>query len=142
MPAYIIDTSIIIKWFNQENEDRIDIAENIYNEMIDEKIVLTAPTLLKVEFVNVLITGKKLPPSAVKEAIKDLTSLPIVIKEPNQKTLEETINVMNRSSLAAYDALFLAMAREEKCKLISDDIKGHGRIKDGSVVMLKDYKVS
>ncbi len=43
-------------------------------------------------------------------------------------------------NLTAYDSLYVATAQEENCQLISDDRKGHGKITDGTVLMLEDYK--
>ena len=142
MSTYIIDTSVILKWFNQKNEERINIAKQIYDDMIDGKITIIIPTLLQIELINVLLTAKKLPSAEIKKILNDLILLPLIIKEPTQKVFEETLDIMKLFSLAAYDALFLAMAKQEKCKLISDDRKGHGKIMDGSVIMLKDYAVS
>jgi len=42
MSTYTVDTSIIVKWFNQENEADIEIAHKIYGDMIDDKIMLIA----------------------------------------------------------------------------------------------------
>ncbi len=140
MPVYITDTSVIVKWFNQVDEDRVELSQKIYDDMIDDRITLIAPNLLTIELINVLATGKKLPQQEIKSNINNLLSLPILIKTPTQATLERTIKIIHHFSLAAYDALFLALAQEENCQLISDDTKGHGKIKDGSVIMLKDYK--
>ena len=140
MDTYTLDTSVIIKWFNQENESKVEIAHKIYEDMLDDKIILTAPSLLTIELVNALKKGKKMLAPAIKEIIKNLFSIPIIIKEPTQAVLEQTAEIMEIYQIAAYDALFVAAAKDSECQLISDDVKSHGKINDGSVVMLEDYK--
>jgi len=140
MEAYVVDTSIVVKWFNQQNESRVEIAHQIYNNMLDNLIVLIVPSLLPIELINVLKKGKNMPIAAIKKSVHDLFSLPLVIKEQSQIILEHTAEFMDKYQIAAYDALFVATAKNENCKLISDDTKAHGKITDGTVIMLKDYK--
>ena len=140
MDTYTVDTSVIIKWFNQENESKVEIAHKIYDDMLDGKIILFVPSLLAIELVNALKKGKKMSAPAIREVIKHLFSLPIIIKEPTQAILEQTAEIMEDYQIAAYDALFVATAKEEESKLVSDDVKSHGKITDGTVVMLEDYK--
>ena len=46
---------------------------------------------------------------------------------------------MKEYNMASYAAYFLALAQYEDCRLISDDQKAHGKITDGTVLMLEDY---
>jgi predicted nucleic acid-binding protein len=140
METYVVDTSVVVKWFNQQNESKVEIAHQIYNDMLDNLIVLIVPSLLPIELINVLKKGKNIPVAAIKKSVPDLFSLPLVIKEPSQTILEHTAKIMEAYNIAAYDALFVATAKDENCKLISDDTKAHGKITDGTVIMLKDYK--
>lgn len=48
---------------------------------------------------------------------------------------------MEKYQIAAYDALFVATAKDTDCKLISDDSKAHGKIIDGTAIMLENYVI-
>jgi predicted nucleic acid-binding protein len=140
MESYAIDTSVIIKWFNQVDESNVEIAHKIYNDMLGNIIVLIVPNIIIIELINALKKGKDMPVAAIKRSINDFFSLPLIIKEPSQAILEQTTDIMETYNIAAYDALFVAMAKDAECKLISDDTKAHGKITDGTVILLKDYK--
>lgn len=140
MESYVVDTSVVVKWFNQENESNVEAAHQIYKDMLDSKIILIAPSLLPIEIINALKKGKNMPVAAIKKSILDFFSLPLIIKEPSQTILEQTAEIMESYNIAAYDALFVAIAKDADCKLISDDTKAHGKITDRTVIMLEDYK--
>lgn len=140
MESYVIDTSIVVKWFNQENESNVEIAHQIYKDMLDNIIVLIVPNLIIIEIINALKKGKHASLGAIKKSIDDLFSLPLIIKEISQPILEQTAEAMETYNIAAYDALFVATAKNADCKLISDDTKAHGKITDGTVIMLDHYQ--
>lgn len=84
--------------------------------------------------------AKNMPVTAIKKRMQDFFSLPLVIKEPSQAILEQTVDTMEAYNIAAYDALFVATAKVTECKLISDDTKSHGKITDGTIIMLENYQ--
>lgn len=139
MDTYVIDTSVVLKWFNQENESSVETAYQIYKDMSENKIVLLVPNILVIELINALKKGKNMSVAIIKKSIQDIFSLPLVIKDPSQTVLEQTAEIMDNYNLTAYDALFIATAKDANCKLISDDTKAHGKITDGTVLMLNRY---
>lgn len=140
MEIYVVDTSVVVKWFNQEYESKVEIAHQIYKDMLGNEIILIIPSLLPIELINAFKKGKNMPVTAIKKRMQDFFSLPLVIKEPSRAILELTVEIMDIYQIAAYDALFVATAKDGDCTLISDDKKAHGKITDGSVIMLSDYK--
>lgn len=140
MDTYVIDTSVVLKWFNQENESNVGTAYQIYKDMSENEIVLLVPNILVIELINALKKGKNMSVATIKKSIQDIFSLPLVIKEPTQTILELTAEIMDTYGIAAYDALFVATAKDADCKLISDDSKAHGKILDGTIIMLDQYQ--
>ena len=140
METFVVDTSVIVKWYNQTNESRTEQAHQILLDLKMERISITVPDIAALELLNVLVKSKSLSINKAKTIIQHLFSLPIVIRELSQTILEHTAEVMETYNIAAYDALFVAAAKDEEGKLISDDTKSHGKINDGTVVMLEDYK--
>lgn len=139
METFAVDTSVIVKWYNQKNESHTEQAYQILLDLKAEKIEIIICDIAVVELLNVLIKSKSLPTNETKIAIEHFFSLPIIIKEPSQAMLQHTADIMETYNISAYDALFVAIAKEQGYKLISDDAKAHGKITDGSVLMLKDY---
>lgn len=131
MDTYVADTSVILKWFNQENESNVEIAHQIYKDMLDYAIISIIQNLLVIELVNALNKGKHMPLATIKKSIRDLFALPLTIKDLTQTVLEQTAEIVD-AQIATYDALFVATAKDADCKLISDDKKAHGKITDGT----------
>lgn len=138
---FVVDTSVVVKWFNQKDELEVEKSRKIYNQLITSKMNIVVPDLIVIELLNVLIKSKALSVTDIKVVIKNFLSLPLIVLQPTQSVLELTADIANQYQIAAYDALFVATAKIENCQLISADQKGHGKIHDGSVLMLKDFSV-
>ncbi|MDP2672120.1 MAG: type II toxin-antitoxin system VapC family toxin [Candidatus Daviesbacteria bacterium] len=139
MSTYVLDTSVVIKWFNQKNELHTKQSRKIFNDLQSGKINILIPNLLLVELLNVLMIGKKTPIAETNLALDKLFELPLNIIDVNLSLLKIAAELMQQYNMTSYDAYFLALAKYEDCKLISDDIKAHGIIGDGSVILLEDY---
>lgn len=139
--TYVLDTSVVLKWFNQENEKNIFQALQILEDFKEQKIKLIFPDLLLVETANAFLKGKNLPIKEVKNIVKNLFALPVIIKEPTPSTIMRAVEMVEKKGITVYDALFAATAQIENCLLISDDKKGHGEFNKNVVMMLRSYPV-
>ncbi len=139
MPAYILDTSVVVKWFHHPKEKHVKEAKQLWEDLESGRINVILPDILPLELLNAFIKGKNATPEKSYSIVATLFKIPITIIEVSLPVLEITASLMKQYSLAAYDAYFLATAQYEGCKLISDDQKAHGKISDGTVLMLKDY---
>ena len=139
MQTYVIDTSVVVKWYNTTREQHIEYASKILNALKNGKINIIVPNILVVELINACINGKLLPQDRIEMMVDNFFLLPLINKEITPSLVKTTTQIMQKFHLTSYDALFVALAKQEKCKLISDDSKGHGKITDGSVIMLKNY---
>ena len=139
MSTYILDTSVVVQWFQQKNELHPKQARKIFDDLEAGRINILIPTILLVELINVLLISKKTPLEEVLLAIRRMNDMHLTITDLNLPTLEYTALLMKQYNLTSYDSYFLALAKTERCRLISDDQKAHGQIKDGSVLMLKNY---
>jgi len=140
MITYVLDTSVALKWYNREDEEHVEQALSILNDLKNEKITIIIPNLLIIELANVFIKGKNLSIKEFQELISSFFTLPLINKEPTEGIISELPEISHKYDLTAYDSLYLATAKEENCQLISDDNKGHGKITDGTVLMLENYK--
>lgn len=140
MATFVVDTSVIVQWFESKDELHVIKAKKLLKDLQFDKINILIPGSLPLELLNALLVGKKCPLEKVNLAIERLFELSIKIAEVNSSVLQITSNLMTQYNLTSYDAYFLALAKYEDCKLISDDDKAHGKIKDGTVIMLDQYK--
>ena len=139
MNTYVLDTSVVLQWIHQENELHPEQARKIFKDLEYGKINIIIPNLLLVELLNALLIGKKTSIEEANLVVKRIFESTLTIVEVTLPILLQTTILMRKYNLTSYDAYFLALAQYEGCKLISDDQKAHGKITDGSVIMLKDY---
>lgn len=142
MTTYVLDTSVVVQWFQEKNELHNKNAKQILDDLVAGNINILISDQLALELLNALLVGKKSPPAETKFAIDKLFELPLNIVEINLPLLNITAELMLQYNMTSYDAYFLALAKQENCKLISDDQKSHGKIKDEKIIMLEDYPSS
>ncbi|MBI2595311.1 type II toxin-antitoxin system VapC family toxin [Candidatus Daviesbacteria bacterium] len=139
MNTYVLDTSVVLQWIHQKHELHPKQAQKIFEDLQSGKINILIPNLLTVELLNALLIGKKTSTEEANLAVKEIFESTLTIVEVTLPLLFETSVLMREYSLTSYDAYFLALAQTEGCQLISDDQKAHGKITDGTVLMLEDY---
>ncbi len=140
MLTYVLDTSVVVQWFDHSNELHVPQAKSILHDLGSEKINIIVPDILFLELLNVFIKGKGSPPENSYSILNELYNSPVTITAVTLPVLRLSTILMQEYNIASYDAYFLALAQYEECKLISDDQKAHGKVKDGTVIMLDQYK--
>ena len=142
MPQYVCDTSVIVKWFNQESEANVRQAEALLEDWIAGTADLLTCDVAVLELANALAKGKGLASGEVKEAVEKLFDLPLETRPTSRELARKTVELAGEYGLTAYDACFVALAKLQGCRLISDNPRHHGKVRDGTVLMLQDYPVS
>ena len=117
----IIDASVIVKWYIDENDS--DKAEIIKEQFINEKINIIIPTLLNFEVLNALKYSKLFDLdelNSVGESIENYGFNIIMIRdEIREKMIEFAIN----HNISIYDASYIALAEKFNTQLITADEK-------------------
>lgn len=140
MKKLVIDSSVIIKWLNQEDEAFVEEAEAILGDLRSEKVTLLAPELTKYEIGNALLVGKKLTLNQIKEALEFLYDLPIQFVADSQELSISTYKIGHKSHLTYYDASFVALAKKENATLVTDNPKHQAKTTEISSIALKYYR--
>lgn len=135
----VVDTSVIVKWLNQDNEGYIDQADKILRDVEHDKIVIIAPELAKYEVGSVLLHGKKLDLEQAKIILTQFYKLPISFVENTTLLAEETYKLALDAKVTYYDASFMALASLYDARLVTDNLKHQGRLKHIKVTAIKDY---
>lgn len=135
----VVDSSVIVKWLNVDNEQNLDQADNLLKEARDGKVELLAPELAKYEVGNVLLFGKKLSPEQANTTLYWLFRLPITFIPQSEKLSKDTFIIAEQLKITFYDASFVALAKHEDAVLVTDNLKHQGKASGVKVVALKDY---
>lgn len=135
----VIDTSVAIKWLNQDNEKDIEKADRILLDVERGNAALLAPDLLKYEVGNVLLKGKQLSFDQAKICLDTLYSLPITFVSETEDLSSATFRLAHKLNITYYDAAFIAVAKDYEARLITDNIKHQGKPSGVKVTSLKNY---
>ncbi len=138
---FVLDASVVIKWFTKEGEDHLQEADNVLEMLDRRKIGLVEPDLLWMEIANVLVMAKKFTLEQVDSALARLDELNIRMKRVDREVVGRAVETSTRYGISVYDGVYVATAVMEGAVLVSDNPKHHSKIKDGVVMMLKDLKM-
>ncbi|MDD3927002.1 MAG: type II toxin-antitoxin system VapC family toxin [bacterium] len=120
VPLYVVDTSVILKWYYRDGEDSTHIALKLRDKYAAGRIALITPELALYELTNVLCCKKKLEDAKVIEALDHLLSFSI-IRSLDGAGFSKAIHLSSAKGISVYDASFAALATANNCSLITVD---------------------
>jgi len=137
---YIIDTSVVSKWFYKESEEDIYNASFLYNKLKSEKCILFAPDLLMYELLNVLRTKSEIKDEKVSEILTELYNF-LVILGINKNLLLKSFLISRKLNISVYDSIFLALTIDLDASLITADKKLYEVNKNSNykLILLTDF---
>ncbi len=137
MKACVIDSSVAVKWFSQE--DGTGAALALRDEAFSGKRRLEAPGLLLYEIGNALRYHARLGADDVKLAVGSLLDLGIVFHPAGAALLSRAVDLAFRYRMTVYDGCFIALADIRSLPLITADEKLATRAADHPrIVRLSD----
>lgn len=135
----VVDTSVITKWLNQNNENDVDMADRIMESALKGEVELIAPELSKYEYGNVLLRSKQLTPKEAYVSLGTAYLLPINFVSESEELARETFTIAFSLGITYYDASFLSLAKKYDAVLVTENIKHQGKTKDIKVKSLRDF---
>lgn len=135
----IIDSSVIVKWLNEENEDHINEADQILKDCQNGEITLYTPEISKYEVANALLKGKKLTITQVKDCFISLYTLPLTFLTEKEETALVAYEIALKNEITYYDAVFLAHAKTLQAVVVTDNPKHQGKDTTVKVIPLAQY---
>ena len=139
MVTVVPDISIIIKWLNKDKEENLEQASKLLEEVLDGKVELLAPELVKYEIGNVLLKSKRLIPREAKISLGTIYSLPITFVSETENLSKQTFEMAYKHGITYYDAAFISLSKQYNATLVTENIKHQGKSSEIKVVSLKDY---
>lgn len=133
MKQLVVDSSVIIKWFN--DEEGSEEAGKILEEIRTGETVVYCPELAKYEVTNALIKGKGLRGKKVRTILKGFYEIPILYVPDQLELANRAARLAVSRGITYYDAVFEALAKGRKIKLITANPKHQGGEKLGKSIM-------
>lgn len=135
----VIDSSVIVKWVNTQNEQHIDQANKILEDARLEKVELFTSEIAKYEVGNALLVKKALELTQAYISLGTVYNLPLSFIPETQTLAESTYKIGSELNITYYDASFLAVAEQLEAPLVTDNPKHQGKSTKIKVIPLQDY---
>ena len=119
----VLDASVVIKWFKDEDEKYVDSALSIQDRKRLGDVEIIVPDLIFLEVLNAFLTKKDFNREDITTIKESLVKMNMKIVHPGSKLLGETINIAVKNSLTFYDSLYIATADTNDAILYTEDTK-------------------
>ena len=136
---YVIDASVILKWFSQAGESDLDKALQLREDFRERNIDLYAPELLIYEIANVLRYKKILSEDLIHKAISSIYDMDILMPV-YPEVMSRAVTIARQYHITVYDSSYLSFAQSVGCHLITADKKLFQKIKElPGIIFISDY---
>lgn len=120
---YVLDTSVVVKWFSEYNEDDMDRALNLRNKILEGECSIVVPDLLFYELANVLRYNSRFTSKDVKEAVSSIYDMRFDVRGIEPAITSQAIDMAFRFDATVYDSYFMAISQIEETPFITADYK-------------------
>jgi predicted nucleic acid-binding protein len=120
--AFVVDTSVALKWFLADEEDRADSL--ILLKSISDLNRPVVPWLWFYEIGNALtvaVRRKRIAFEQLEEILGMLEQMPVDIDPPDRIDLLRLPHLARKHGLTTYDAAYLDLALREKLAVATSD---------------------
>ena len=138
---YILDASVIIKWYFLENESDLEIANHIHEKVMGDKIIIASPDIMIYEVLNFFISKLEIPSSKMADILSELNDI-IFIINTDISIQKKAFELSRKIKTTIYDSLYLALSQSLDCPLITADnkLKMAAGKENCSVLLLSEFK--
>lgn len=123
----VVDTSVAFKWFVGYGESGLDEAWELLRAHRDGEVTLIAPSLVLAEIANRLRYSGIRPDDAL-EFLTDFDQSHVALFNGTYERTKRAVHCAFENRITVYDAMFLALAQEFECTLVTADRKAFGAI--------------
>jgi len=129
MKRYVLDTSVVMKWFSEHNEGDLDKALALRRGILEGAYAVVVPDLLLYELANALRHNPNLNAGDVNHAVQSVLDMGFDIRAVESATMERSIELAFKFKITVYDAYFLSLAQTESRPLLTADYRMVERVK-------------
>ena len=135
MKRYVLDTSVVIKWFSEYDEDDLDKALALRQGVFEGVYSVIVPDLMLYELANALKYNPRLNAHEAALAVQSVLDMGFDVRMVEASVLERSIDIAFKFKVTVYDAYFLALAQMETGPLVTADYKLADRVKGFKHIM-------
>lgn len=128
MNPIVVDSSVAFKWLSAIDEHGVEKALELLAAHEDGDLLLVAPGILHVELTNALRNCRHLDAETALALAEELDSYRVELVPSTGDRLVCALRLSYRHGISIYDALFLALAEELRCPLITADRKAFATV--------------
>jgi len=138
---YVLDASVIIKWYYFENELDLEIADYIHEKVSGDEIIIASPDLMVYEVLNFFILKLEIPYSKITDMLSELNDIVFIINT-DISIQKKAFEISRKISSSIYDSLYLALSQSLDCPLITADnkLKERSGKENYPVFLLHEFK--
>lgn len=104
--------------------------------MVYRKNIIAIPDLLLYELANAWATKTSLPITSIRIFLKDLQNINLKVETVGFELLNRAIAVSKKYKISLYDAVYIALAKQNQCQFVTDDQKLTAKVKLPFIVNL------
>ncbi|MBA4371223.1 MAG: hypothetical protein C0418_06580 [Coriobacteriaceae bacterium] len=134
-PEIAVDTSVAHKWFSSDNEADVEEALRLLSAHRNGDVRLLAPASLPLELMNDF-RYSNLDTTDVLLVGRWLFALGIELTALDEPLLESATTMARGLGVTVYDAVFLALALDRGCPLVTADRRAWSRMHEAGDVRL------
>jgi predicted nucleic acid-binding protein len=133
--GYVVDASVITKWFVEHNEPDRDRALALKDLHVSGRSMIHVTELTFLEVLNAIRFGSKSKEEHGARAIAGLEDLHLQVKPTDFALLRKANAIAWAYKITIYDALYVALAEQMGYPLITADEVMVGKLKGHSIVV-------
>jgi predicted nucleic acid-binding protein len=135
--GYVLDTSVVIKWFSSHEEADMENALRLRDVIITTDCVVTVPDLLFYELGNALRHNPNFTCEDVKDALSAIGDMGFVVKGVDPALIARALEIAYQFNTTVYDSYFMAMAESVESPFVTADYRFYEKVKKaGNIVRL------
>ena len=134
----VIDASVAYKW-SDSTEQFFKQAREILKHHLHHKRPIIVPDLVLYELGNVWATKTNLALSHVESNLEDLNSFRLNVKPVTFELIKKATKLAKSCKVSVYDAVYVVLAQQDKCDLVTADMKLFQKINLPFVKLLEQY---
>lgn len=133
----VVDACVAIKWFIEEEDTPKAVC--IQRKLLEGELTVIVPDLLFYEVINILKLKAVAELDEVVSALRILFELNLRVVPANREHLELAIYLSDKFNITIYDAIYVAIANDFNCPLITADKELIKKVKLPVLKHLNEY---
>ncbi|MCL4386239.1 MAG: type II toxin-antitoxin system VapC family toxin [Cyanobacteria bacterium] len=137
---FIIDSSVVIKWFYEKNEENLEQANFFFNKSKNGYDIIVAPDLLIYEILNFFKTKKEIPDDDVYTILNEINNT-VSIYGIGNNLFKKAFKIARANDITIYDSIYISLSEELEIPFITADLKLYEIMKkqNSNIIILRDF---